>query len=355
MNVRSQAIVWLLILAVLLLLIWLLSSILLPFALGITLAYSLDPAATWLQRKGCSRTAATLLIGIGFFGAGLLLLLLLIPPVTGQATLLLQQLPELMSRLLQSIGPVLAHTLHAIGADQSEGLHQTLAGNLQQMAVIGINLLSSVLSGGATIINLASLLTITPLTTLYALRQWPSVITTVDGWLPRDHAATVRGIIVDIDVVLKGFFHGSLIICATLATFYGIALSLTGLDYGLTIGLTTGALSFIPYVGATFGLASSVGVAFLQFWPEWTRIAVILGVFLAGQLLADYVLTPRVMGSRLGVHPFWLIFGLFSGGALFGFLGVLLSIPATATVGVLVRFFIRRYKNSPLYKGTDGS
>jgi predicted PurR-regulated permease PerM len=108
-------------------------------------------------------------------------------------------------------------------------------------------------------------------------------------------------------------------------------------------------------VGATFGLASSVGVAFLQFWPEWTRIAVILGIFLAGQLLADYVLTPRVMGSRLGVHPFWLIFGLFSGGALFGFLGVLLSIPATATAGVLVRFFIRRYKNSPLYKGTDGS
>ena len=178
--------------------------------------------------------------------------------------------------------------------------------------------------------NAATLLTITPLTTFYVLKQWPGIVATVDDWLPRDHADTVRGIMRDIDVVLKGFLHGSVLVCAALGTFYGIALSLAGLDYGLTIGLLTGLLSFIPYVGTIFGLAASVGVAFLQFWPEWIRIAVILGIFLAGQLLADYVLTPRIMGSRLAVHPLWLIFGLFAGGALFGFVGLLLSVPATA-------------------------
>ena len=254
MNARSQALFWLLVLAAALLLVWLLSAILFPFVLGIALAYFLDPAAAWLERRGWSRMAATVLIGAGFFGAGLLLLLLLIPPVVEQAADLLQRLPGLVSRLVQSIGPLLARALNAIGADQPEGLHQTVAGNLQRTAALGLKLLKGLMGGGAAVINVASLLTITPLTTFYVLRQWPGIIATVDGWLPRDHADTVRGIMRDIDVVLKGFLHGSVIVCAALAAFYGIALSLAGLDYGLTIGLATGAVSFIPYVGTIFGL-----------------------------------------------------------------------------------------------------
>ena len=315
MNARSQALSWLLVLAAALLVVWLLSAILFPFVLGIALAYFLDPAAVWLERRGWSRMTATVLIAAGFFGAGLLLLLLLIPPVVEQAADLLQRLPGLVSRLIQSIGPLLARALNAIGADQPEGLHQTLAGNLQRTAALGLKLLKGLMGGGAAVINVASLLTITPLTTFYVLRQWPRIVATVDDWLPRDHADTVRGIMRDVDVVLRGFLHGSVIVCAALAAFYGIALSLAGLDSGLTIGLAAGALSFIPYVGTIFGLVASVGVAFLQFWPEWIRVAVILGIFLVGQLLADYVLTPRVMGSRLAVHPLWLIFGLFAGGA----------------------------------------
>ena len=354
MNARSQAWFWLLVLAAALL-VWLLSAILLPFVLGIALAYALDPAATWLERRGCSRTAATVLIGAGFFGAGLLLLLLLIPPVAEQAADLLQRLPALVSRLVQAVGPLLARALNAIGADQPEGLHQTMAGNLQRLTRLGLGLLQGLVSGGAAVVNAATLLTITPLTTFYMLRQWSGIVATVDGWLPRDHADAVRGIMRDIDVVLKGFLHGSVIICAALAAFYGVALSLAGLDYGLTIGLVTGTLSFIPYVGTIFGLVSSVGVACLQFWPEWVRIALVLGIFLVGQLLADYVLTPRVMGSRIAVHPLWLIFGLFAGGALFGFVGMLLSVPATAAAGVLARFFIGRYKESSLYRGAGGA
>ncbi len=355
MNARSQAWFWLLVLAAALLLVWLLSAILFPFALGIALAYALDPAATRLERRGCSRTAATVLIGAGFFGAALLLLLLIIPPVAGQAADLLQRLPDLVSRLTQSIGPFLTRVLNAIGAEQPEGLHQNMGGNLQRMVKLALGLVQGLVSGGAAVVNLASLLTITPLTTFYVLRRWPGIVSTVDDWLPRDHAEAVRGIMRDIDVVLKGFLHGSVIVCAALGAFYGVALSLAGLDYGLTIGLVTGALSFIPYVGTIFGLAASAGVAVLQFWPEWIRIAVVLGIFLAGQLLADYVLTPRVMGSRLSVHPLWLVFGLFAGGALFGFVGMLLSVPATAAVGVLTRFFIGRYKESSLYRGAGSA
>ena len=355
MNARSQAWFWLLVLAAALLLIWLLSVILLPFVLGIAVAYALDPAATWLERRGCSRMAATVLIGAGFFGAGLLLLLLIVPPVAEQAADLLQRLPGMVSRLLQSVGPLLERALNAIGAEQPQGLHQTMAGNLQRVATLARGLVKGLAGGGTAVMNVATLLTITPLTTFYVLKQWPGIVATVDDWLPRDHADTVRGIMRDIDVVLKGFLHGSVLVCAVLGTFYGIALSLAGLDYGLTIGLLTGLLSFIPYVGTIFGLAASAGVAFLQFWPEWIRIAVILGIFLAGQLLADYVLTPRIMGSRLAVHPLWLIFGLFAGGALFGFVGLLLSVPATAAIGVLARFFIGRYKESSLYRGAGSA
>ena len=354
MNARSQTWFWLLVLAAALLLVWLLSAVLLPFVLGIALAYALDPAATGLERRGCSRLAATVLIGAGFFGAGLLLLLLIVPPVLEQVADLLQRLPGMVSRLVQSVGPLLERALNTIGAEQPEGLHQTMAGNLQRLATLALGLIRGLVGGGTAIVNAATLLTITPLTTFYVLKQWPGIVATVDDWLPRDYADTVRGIMRDIDVVLKGFVHGSVLVCAALGTFYGIALSLAGLDYGLTIGLLTGILSFIPYVGTIFGLVASAGVAFLQFWPEWIRIAVILGIFLTGQLLADYVLTPRIMGSRLAVHPLWLIFGLFAGGALFGFVGLLLSVPATAAIGVLTRFFIGRYKESPLYRGAGG-
>ena len=355
MDARSQAWFWLLVLAAALLLIWLLSAVLLPFVLGIALAYALDPAATRLERRGCSRMAATVLIGAGFFGAGLLLLLLIVPPVAEQAADLLQRLPGMVSRLVQSLGPLLERALNAIGAQQPEGLHQTMAGNLRRVATLALGVIKGLAGGGTAIMNVATLLTITPLTTFYVLKQWPGIVATVDDWLPRDHAGTLRGIMRDIDVVLKGFLHGSVIVCAALGAFYGIALSLAGLDYGLTIGLLTGVLSFIPYVGTIFGLVTSIGVAFLQFWPEWIRVAVILGIFLAGQLLADYVLTPRIMGSRLAVHPLWLIFGLFAGGALFGFVGLLLSVPATAAIGVLTRFFIGRYKESALYRGAGGA
>ncbi len=351
MNARSPALFWLLVLAAALLLVWLLSDVLFPFALGIALAYALDPAASWLVRRGCTRTAAAVLIGAGFFGAGLLLLLLLLPPVLEQASDLLQHLPGLVSRIGESIGPLLGRALQAVGADPPEGLPEALTG----MARLGRDLFKGLASGGGAVIHIASLLTLTPLTTFYVLRQWPGIVAAVDDGLPRDHAGTVRGIMRDIDVVLKGFVHGSVIICAVLGAFYGLALSLAGLDYGLTIGLATGLLSFIPHVGTIFGLVSSAGVAFLQFWPEWLRIAVVLGIFLAGQLLADHVLMPRVMGRRIALHPLWLVFGLFAGGALFGFVGMLLSVPATAAAGVLTRFFLRRYKDSPLYRGAGGA
>jgi predicted PurR-regulated permease PerM len=181
------------------------------------------------------------------------------------------------------------------------------------------------------------------------------VIETVDGWLPLEHAATIREQAHAIDVVLAGYVRGVATVCLTLAAFYAIALSVVGLNFGLTIGLIAGAISFIPYVGTFVGLVTSVGVAALQFWPDWVMIAVVLGIFFSGQILTDYVLTPRLVGDRIGLHPLWVIFGLFAGGALFGFLGILLAMPVCAAIGVLTRFAIAQYKESELYLGAHAA
>jgi len=351
MSGRSQAIFWCVALAFFLLLLWLLSSILLPFLLGITIAYFLDPATSWLERRGVSRPVGTTLIAVGFFGAGIVTSILLVPPVVKQSVDLFQRLPGLASTFFQSIEPYLNQAAAAIGATRPEGLHETLAGGIEKMASVAVTLVEGLLGGGVALFNILSLLGVTPLTTFYLLLNWPKIIDTLDDWLPRDHAETIRGIVRDINIVLTGFVHGAVMVCAALAAFYGISLSVLGLTYGLIIGLIAGAISFIPYLGTIFGLLASVGVAFIQYWPDWFMVVVVLGIFVVGQLIADYVLTPRIMGSKVAVHPLWLIFGLFAGGALFGFVGMLLSVPATAAIGVLARFGVRQYKDSRLYRG----
>jgi predicted PurR-regulated permease PerM len=208
-----------------------------------------------------------------------------------------------------------------------------------------------VLGRGLALVNVASLLAITPLVSFYLLRDWPRIVGEIDGWLPRAHADTIRQQAQAIDEVLAGFARGSAIVCTLLATFYALALTLTGLDYGLVIGLVAGGLSFVPYLGFLVGLLSSVGMASYQFWPEWPRIAIVLAIFFAGQWGSDYFLTPRLVGKRANLHPLWILFGIFAGGAVFGFVGILLAVPACAAIGVLVRFAIARYKRSQIYLG----
>jgi predicted PurR-regulated permease PerM len=353
MSVRGQVIFWLIILGLFVLSLVLLRSILLPFVLGIAIAYFLNPAANRLQTWGLSRTLATCALVFGFFGIALAMFLLLAPTILDQMASLLKRLPGYISALFAFLQPMIDKVLDMIDAGQTKDLHKTLIQAVQNAAGFAGTVVGRVLGGGIALINFVALLAVTPLVTFYLLHQWPRVIATVDGLLPRDHADTLRQIARDIDTVLVGFLHGTAAISLTLAAFYAIALSLVGLDYGLTIGVIAGAISFIPYVGAVFGVGVSVGVALFQFWPDWWMVVLVLAIFFAGQLFSDYVLTPKIMGDRLRLHPLWVTFGLFAGGALFGFLGVLISVPVTAVIGVLARFFIQQYKTSGFYLGQN--
>jgi len=349
MTVQRQALFWVCLLAALVLALWLLSAILLPFVLGMAIAFFLDPMANWLERHGLSRTFATTIIVVGFYGVVGVLLILLVPTLLEQVGALIARLPTYLTAVHAKLQPtidwLLAHVDLANGSDYTKPLEAA-----QGMAGVLGALLNRILERSLAIANLIALLSITPLVAFYLLRDWPKMVATIDDWLPRQHAETIRQQAREIDRVLAGFARGSATVCLLLAAYYGIALSLVGLEFGLTIGLTAGAVSFVPYIGTIFGLTSSVGVALFQFWPDWVMIFVVLAIFVAGQVVMDYVLTPRLVGEQVGLHPLWVIFGLFAGGALFGFVGLLIAVPVCAVIGVLTRFAIARYKESPLYR-----
>jgi predicted PurR-regulated permease PerM len=353
MNPAKQARYWLIGFAVFILVVYVLRDVLLPFVAGAGIAYLLNPPATRLQRWRCSRTVATLLIMLAFTAVVVALILLLFPLLQAQIASFAVRLPGYLESLRQNVEPFLERAWSALSYEQSEKL-KAAAGEQAGSAVEWIGrLLKKVWSGGLALFQLVSLVVITPIVAFYLLRDWETIVTKVDGWLPKQRAATIRDLIGRIDDTVAGFLRGQASVCIILALYYGIALSVAGLEFGLIVGLVAGLISFIPYVGASLGLLGGVGLAYAQF-PEWTPVIMVAAVFVVGQVLESYVLTPKLVGERVGLHPVWIIFALMAGGALFGFTGMLLAIPVAAVIGVLTRFAISRYLESPLFTG-DGS
>lgn len=352
MTRERRTLIWLGLALFLCLVVWLLRSILLPFVLGMAIAYFLDPLADRLERRGVPRSIAAVLMLISFFGIAILLLLLILPTVVEQVTALAQALPVYFSTAIESVRPMARRVMKQINTGSASDLSQPLALAQSAAGFVG-QLLNAALERGLALANSLVLLALTPLVAFYLLRDWDTMVDVVDGWLPLDQAETIRDQLREMDAVLAGFARGTALVCLFLGAFYGISLSLIGLNFGLTIGLIAGMVSFIPYFGAFFGLVTSVGVALFQFWPDYVLIALTAGIFFAGQLLYDYVLTPRLVGDRVNLHPLWVMFGLFAGGVLFGFVGLLLAVPLCAMIGVLTRFAVVKYKESELYLGTE--
>jgi len=331
--------------------LWLLGSILLPFVAGIAVAYLLDPAADRLERLGAPRWLAATAGLLGFLVAVLLLLLLLLPVLQSQVGELANRLPGLLTTLRERVLPELMDLLERFGIESRADLKQAASGATQNaMSVIG-GVLTGALTGGAAIVNLLSLLFITPIVAFYLLRDWDLIVAAIDAWLPRQHAPEIRAIARDIDAVLASFVRGQGTVCLALGIFYAVTLSLAGLNFALVIGILIGMIAFIPFVGAIVGGILSMLLAITQFWPDWEPIAVVAGIFVLGQALEGNVLAPRLLGSSVGLHPVWVMFALLAGGALFGFVGVLVAVPVAAAVGVMVRHAHARYLASALYLG----
>jgi predicted PurR-regulated permease PerM len=214
------------------------------------------------------------------------------------------------------------------------------------------SLLGGIWKGGLALFNVLSLILITPVVSYYLLRDWDKIVAKVDSWLPRDYAPAIRSVVKDIDITIAGFVRGQGTVCLFLAVFYGVGLTIVGLDFGLVVGITTGLISFIPYFGMLVGMATALAIAIVQF-GEVVPVVLVLIVFGAGQIIESMFLTPKLVGEKVGLQAVWVIFALMVGGATVGFTGVLLAVPVAATIGVLVRFFLAQYLASPLYSGSD--
>ncbi len=361
MRMEARLGFWLGGLAVFILLLWLLADVLMPFAAGLVIAYLLDPVADRLEKMGLNRLGATLLILIVFVGVIVLAAMVLLPVLGGQVAAFLEALPRDLTRLrdllseqgagiLARLAPIAEN--FGVHLDPSAG---ALGGSVSDLATEAAKyaggVLKSLLSGGRAVLSLLSLLVITPVVAFYILLDWDRMITKIDSWLPRDEVEIIRGLACEINAALSGFLRGQSLVCLFLATWYGAGLSLVGLNYGLLIGVTGGFLSFIPYVGSLTCLVISVAIAIVQGWPQWTLLLTVLGVIGVGQFLEGNILTPKLVGESVGLHPVWLMLALLAFGSLFGFTGLLLAVPIAAAVGVLMRFALRNYLSSPIYLG----
>jgi predicted PurR-regulated permease PerM len=327
------------------------SSILLPFVVGMTLAYFLDPVADRLERLGLSRMLATLVILVSFIVVFVLALMIFVPILVSQFSDFAVRLPGYIAQLQALIASQNAEWIKkVIGVDASV-LKNGLGSLVSQGAGIVSTLLTSIWSSSKTLIDIGGLFVVTPVVAFYTLYDWDRMVAKVDDWIPRDHLTAVRAIFADINTAIAGFVRGQGTLCIILGLLYAAGLTLVGLNFALLIGLFAGLISFIPYVGSLVGLVLALGVAVVQFWPDWLMVGAVALVFVIGQFIEGNILQPKLVGQSVGLHPVWLMFALFAFGALFGFVGLMVAVPAAAAVGVLVRFAIARYMASPLYRG----
>lgn len=355
MSIRNQAIAWFSIVVVLVLLLVYLREVLFPFVAGFAIAYFLDPVCDRLERMGLSRTWSTVLVTALFFLIFVLILALLVPVLYAQVVQFLTNLPGYIETLQAKMAPLLALVREQLaGGTQPFDVNSFLKEHLGAVADISIGILGKFVGGLQITFNIISLFVITPVVAFYLLRDWDAIIARVDTYLPRAHVETIREQARLVDETLAGFLRGQFTVCLLLGLFYGIGLSLVGLEFGLVIGLGTGLVSFIPYFGMLIGFVVGVGLAIAQF-HTLLPIAMVVVVFAVGQFLEGNFLTPKLVGDRVNLHAVWIMFALLAGAALFGFVGVLLAVPVAAVIGVLVRFSIARYRASPLYLGTSGS
>lgn len=360
LTVQQQGKYWGIAIAIFIAALWFLGDVILPFVLGGAIAYCLDPIADRFERLGCSRvisvTIITLIAGLIF----LLLILLVIPTLIRETTALIQQIPT----FIDGLQAMLADRFPSI-QDESSTIRQQLDKIATMVQDRGGQLVQQLFSGALGLLNVLVLVVVVPVVAFYLLLDWDNMVAKIDDLMPRDHVETIRRLAREMDNTLASFIRGQGTVCLVLGLYYAIALSLAGLNFGLVIGFIAGLISFIPYVGALVGGVLAIGLALFQWWgvvpaddggmtTNWLRIGIVGVIFMVGQFLEGNILTPKLVGGSIGLHPVWLLFALSVFGSLFGFVGLLVAVPVAALLGVLARFGIEQYRAGRLYQGQSG-
>lgn len=354
MRSDRQVLFWLAALIVAAIAILVLKAVLLPFVVGLVIAYALNPLTERLVRIGLSRMQASGAVVALAITILVLALFFLVPVLIHQAQQLILSLPTEIDRVKELIESYARDRLGDRFAQFKTGLDHTMRDLSVNWSALATSVLHSVWSQGSAIVNFVSLLLITPIVVFYMLVDWHPMLAKVDSWLPRNHAGTIRRLAGEIDSAISAFIRGQGTVCLILGVLYAAGLTLAGVRYGLLIGLATGVLSFVPFAGWALGLIISTIVALAQFWPDLMPIYKVIAVFVVGMALDSALLSPRIVGSSIGLHPVWLIFALFVFSYLFGFVGMLVAVPLAAAIAVLIRFALQVYLRSTVYQGSAG-
>tara|TARA_A100001037_G_scaffold150700_2_gene136109 strand:- start:8446 stop:9519 length:1074 start_codon:yes stop_codon:yes gene_type:complete len=352
---REYILTWVLVIVACILTLYMLRAILLPFVVGFAVAYLLDPSADRLEAAGLSRTWATGVITAVFFGLVVLILLVLYPLLEIQVSGFLARAPEYAERIRGIALPFLEGRIPGLESGELDGMRGVAADFAKQSVAWLGDALGNLWRGGLALFNFFSLIFVTPVVAFYLIRDWDRIVAKIDALLPRRNAGVIREQMRQIDEALSGFVRGQGSVALVLGVLFAVGWSLAGLEFGLLIGLGAGLLAFIPYVGAVIGFGTAFIVGLVQFGFDPVHLGLITGVFVIGQTLDGLFLTPHLVGGRIGLHPVWVMFALMAGGALFGFVGIFLAVPAAAVIAVLVRFGIERYHNSNAYLGAGDS
>jgi predicted PurR-regulated permease PerM len=352
MRIERQFAFWLAALVVFVLAIALLKGILLPFVTAVVIAYFLNPIADRLQALGVGRLwAATLIVGMVAV-TGVLAVMLLGPIFLEQLRQLIAALPSDLDRITTSLEDVARTWLGSNFPAFKASLDRSVADISQNWAGTVAAIIASMWSRGLALVNFLSLMLITPVVIFYLLVDWHPMLERLDATLPRDYAPTIRSLAGEVNSAVAAFIRGQGAICLILGVLYAVGLSWAGIQYGLLVGLSAGLFAFIPIIGWLLGLLLSSGLAIVQFWPQFTPLLKVVGVLAAGIAIDTAVLSPRLVGQKIGLHPVWLIFALFVFSYLFGLVGTMVAVPLAAAIGVLVRFGVKVYLASSLYQGS---
>ena len=348
LPVRDQAKYWGVVTAIVVFVLLFLGNVLLPFVLGGAIAYCLDPIADRFERMGLSRVVSVALITLIALLIFVILVLLVIPTLVQQTAALIDTAPELFNKLQTALTEKFPQLLDSDSVIRKQMI---VIGELLQTK--GGDVVNGLLTSALGLINVIVLLVVVPVVAFYLLLDWDNMVAKIDELLPRDHADVVRNLASQIDHTLASFIRGQGTVCLALGSYYAIALMIAGLNFGLLVGAIAGLISFIPYVGALVGGTLAIGLALFQYWGDWVSVGIIAGIFAVGQFLEGNILTPKLVGQSVGLHPVWLIFALSVFGSLFGFIGMLVAVPVAAMIGVVTRYGIEQYKESLLYRGLE--
>jgi predicted PurR-regulated permease PerM len=341
MSTADRRTNWLIAVALTGWLLYLLAPVLTPFVASALLAYIGDPLADRLQKYKLPRTLAVVAVFLLTFLVLALLVLLIGPLIRTQVSALMSALPDIVLRVEQDWLP---NIMSLIGVEPGDdvGIGAFLARYSDMAGSWGSKVLVSVSRSGGALAAAVLSLFLVPIITFYLLRDWDKIMAHIGALIPTQQRATVLKLARDTDEVLGAFLRGQLLVMLALAVIYSLGLSIVGLKFAIAIGVVAGLVSFVPYLGFVFGIVLAGLTVALEPNPFWLMIGVV-ATFAIGQLLEGSLLTPKLVGDRIGLHPVIVIFAVAAGGQLFGFFGILLALPAAAVLSVVVRFAFNRY------------